>query len=268
MRVEKVANRFQAVQALLRCPLCGQTLGIKENALVCRAGHRFDLSGKNYANLAPWQKQGAYRRDLFESRAAVFDGGFYQPVAEKIAAMVPPEACCVLDAGCGEGYYAACVATPERRVLAADLSKDAVALAARRPGVYALVADLARLPLKNGVVDVVLDILSPANYAEFARVLAPGGRIVKIAPGRDYLAEVRALTGKRGYDDERVVSHFQTHTAETSVCEVRYTRPVTRAQARQFLQMTPLALHAGPWDEAALFGEITIHLLVMSGRCV
>lgn len=268
MRIEKVAQRFQAVQTLLRCPLCGRPLIVEANTLACETGHRFDLSGKNYANLAPWQKQGAYRRAMFESRAAVFESGFYRPVADAVKALVPERARCVLDAGCGEGYYAARLAAKGRRVLAADLSKDAVALAARRPGVHALVADLARLPLKDGTVDVVLDILSPANYAEFARVLTPDGRIVKVAPGRAYLEQVRALTGKRAYDDARVFSHFQAHTADAAVRELRYTRPVTRAQAQQFLRMTPLALHMGPYTERALFDEITIHLLVMTGRCL
>ena len=33
------------------------------------------------------------------------------------------------------------------------------------------VADLARLPFQNRTIDVVLNILSPANYGEFYRIL-------------------------------------------------------------------------------------------------
>ena len=39
--------------------------------------------------------------------------------------------------------------------------------------------------------DVILNILSPANYAEFTRLLKPDGLFVKVVPENDYLKELR-----------------------------------------------------------------------------
>ncbi|MDZ7835836.1 MAG: hypothetical protein U5K84_11455 [Alkalibacterium sp.] len=35
--------------------------------------------------------------------------------------------------------------------------------------------------------------MSPSNYEEFDRLLKPGGRVIKVIPGEDYLKELRAL---------------------------------------------------------------------------
>jgi len=40
-------------------------------------------------------------------------------------------------------------------------------------------------------VDARTDVLTPANYDEFRRVLSPDGMLVKVYPGQDYLREIR-----------------------------------------------------------------------------
>ena len=47
-----------------------------------------------------------YGAELFDSRRLVFEHGFYQPIAEAIANWLTDAPLTVLDAGCGEGYYA------------------------------------------------------------------------------------------------------------------------------------------------------------------
>ena len=61
----------------------------------------------------------------------------------------------------------------------------------RRSGAAWFVADLKRLPVRSAAADVVLNVFSPADYAEFRRVLAPDGELLKVVPGPDYLREVR-----------------------------------------------------------------------------
>lgn len=59
------------------------------------------------------------------------------------------------------------------------------------------VADLANLPIADQSVAVIMNILSPANYQEFKRVLVDDGLIIKVVPRSDYLAELREAIGKK-----------------------------------------------------------------------
>ncbi|MEI3415954.1 MAG: hypothetical protein V8Q88_12410 [Christensenellales bacterium] len=52
-----------------------------------------------------------------------------------------------------------------------DLAKEAILLAAKsdKKAAY-FVADLAAIPIADGCCDVVLDVFTPANYAQFGRI--------------------------------------------------------------------------------------------------
>ena len=100
----------------------------------------------------------------------------------------------VLDAGAGNGDYAAVIAAPE--VVCVDQSEASVE-ACRARGLDAQVADIAALPFADGEFDVVIcnHVLyhlpnRDKGIAELARVLKPGGRFVGIYNFKDHLAEV------------------------------------------------------------------------------
>ena len=90
----------------------------------------------------------------------------------------------VLDVGCGTGIFAARL---DRELVpggafGCDLSAGMLAEgAARNPNVGWIRGDSARLPLRTGAVDAVVCTQAfhffdqPAAWAEFRRVLAPGG---------------------------------------------------------------------------------------------
>ena len=81
--------------------------------------------------------------------------------------------------------------------MALDISPAACRRAARAPGaIGAVVADAwAPLPLADGAFDAVLSIFAPRQPAEFARVLAPGGRLLVVTPLPDHLVELRTAWG-------------------------------------------------------------------------
>lgn len=115
-------------------------------------------------------------------------------------AMLPPvSGADVLDAGCGPGIYAAWLAERGARVVGLDVSPRMVELARARLGGRATfnVADLGQplTMLADGAFDLVLSPLAldyvrdwRALFAEFRRVLRPGGRFVfsAVHPADDF----------------------------------------------------------------------------------
>ncbi|MBR4038546.1 MAG: methyltransferase domain-containing protein [Clostridia bacterium] len=235
---------------LLRCPLCGGAFSRRDNSLVCEKRHTYDIARQGYVNFVPGQKEMFYKKELFESRAKVFGAGVYAPVVERLTEAIGRHVkagnAVLLDAGCGEGYYTKAVC-PGREMtrIGFDLSKDAVKLAAKGPKMAAFfAADLKRIPLQDHVVDILLDIFTPANYAEFARVLAPGGVVMKLAPRSGYLGELRALAGDRlrrqeydGGDVERYVHEKMDVIEQTAIT---YTLEVSQETAYHLARMTPM----------------------------
>jgi 23S rRNA (guanine745-N1)-methyltransferase len=265
-------------------------MGFRESSLVCaEKGHCYDLSKHGYINLAPAQGKTKYEATLFEARRSIFRDGFYDPVLAELEAIIQehsPKAEVLLDAGCGEGFFAAGLLhgnSPEagslnaftfknkyEQVFAIDIEKTAILMAAkayRGAAVKWIVGDLANIPLRDSSADLLLNILAPANYGEFLRVLKPGGLIVKAIPGEGYLRELRELFGKNDYSNQRVADRFRESVAPVAERRLTYTLPVTEAQAADFARMTPLAFHATrDTEHAPAISHITIDMEFLIGR--
>ena len=127
------------------------------------------------------------------------------------------------------------------------------------------------LALKDGTVAAILNVLSPANYPEFSRVLQPGGMVLKAVPGERYLQEVRALVKDRlrseTYSNQRVVRLFEERFDLLESLEIDGTYPLTPSQAQDLIAMTPLTqgIEKEQLSIAAL-DSVTIHLHILAGR--
>lgn len=92
----------------------------------------------------------------------------------------------LLDAACGTGRYAEYAASAGHQVVGVDTSPDMLARARTRvPDGEFILGDLTALPVDDDAVDVVVCALALAHvpdlrpvFAEFARVLRPGGHLV------------------------------------------------------------------------------------------
>ena len=196
------------------CPKCKGELVLAENTKKCINNHSFDRAKAGYYNLLLGVKGGTHgdNAEMVEARRDFLSRGYYEPLADRLAALVTehtPVGGCVLDAGCGEGYYTDKVECALRtrdahtNVLAFDISRDAVKCAHKRnPDVSLAVATSYDMPLSDGSVDVLFNAFSPLAVPEVSRVLKTGGRFIMVYPGADHLFGLKTIIYKTPYKNE------------------------------------------------------------------
>lgn len=171
---------------MLRCPLCGGSLHEAGTALACETGHAFSLSSRGYADFVPGKQGGMYDVTLFEARQRVLNGPFYDPMLEQTRALMEKYAPSgpVLDAGCGEGTFLKRLCPQRRPALGIDLSRAGIRLAAKGGNDYGwLTGDLTRLPIKDGTVNCLLNILLRQNIRSLPGYWSQRASLSRLSPG-------------------------------------------------------------------------------------
>lgn len=273
-------KRFASVTAFA-CPICLENLTLVESSLKCSNRHSFDLAKFGYVNLAPQIKQSTnYDKENFQNRQQILEAGFYQAILEGVSDLLASSetSTTVLDIGCGEGFYSRKLqeSHPDKTFYAFDISKDSVQIAAKSEANWAVnwfVGDLARLPIKDASMDILLDIFSPANYGEFRRVLSKDGILIKVIPTENHLKEIRQMVEnqltKKDYSNQDIREHFQEHFSIQSSQIASLTKPITTEQRQALLSMTPLLFHVDQskidWSRLT---EITIEAEILVGKAL
>jgi 23S rRNA (guanine745-N1)-methyltransferase len=263
------AERTPPALSLLACPVCGQPFAQASKSLICPNKHNFDIARQGYVNLLRRKPDTLYEnRALFAARRAVYEAGFFDPMLQALAEWLPGGA--LLDAGCGEGSLLNRLCSAGRSGVGMDIARPAVQRAAAAfPHLTWCVADLCAPPLQDHAVGAVLNVLTPANYTAFARVLAPGGALLKVIPGADHLREIRALAGKaeKAQEVEQVLRGFDRHFTRTDTRALRYEIHCDAALAAEVYAMTPLTVHAGvPVEFSAM--RVTVDVVLVRGNLV
>ena len=271
-------QRFASATAFA-CPICQENLTLVESSLKCYNRHSFDLAKFGYVNLVPQIKQSAnYDKENFQNRQQILETGFYHAILEAVSDLLANSetSTTVLDIGCGEGFYSRKLqeSHPDKTFYAFDISKDSVQIAAKSEPNWAVnwfVGDLARLPIRDASMDILLDIFSPANYGEFRRVLSKDGILIKVIPTKNHLKEIRQkvqdqLTNK-DYSNQDIKEHFQEHFTILSNQTASLTKTITADQLQALLSMTPLLFHVDQtkidWSQLK---EITIEAEILVGK--
>ncbi|HGK3646919.1 TPA: putative RNA methyltransferase [Streptococcus pneumoniae] len=271
-------QRF-ASETAFACPICQENLTLLETNFKCCNRHSFDLAKFGYVNLAPQIKQSAnYDKENFQNRQQILEAGFYQAILDAVSDLLASSktTTTILDIGCGEGFYSRKLqeSHSEKTFYAFDISKDSVQIAAKSEPNWAVnwfVGDLARLPIKDANMDILLDIFSPANYGEFRRVLSKDGILIKVIPTENHLKEIRQrvqdqLTNKE-YSNQDIKEHFQEHFTILSSQTASLTKTITAEQLQALLSMTPLLFHVDQskidWSQLT---EITIEAEILVGK--
>ena len=271
-------QRFASATAFA-CPICQENLTLVESSLKCCNRHSFDLAKFGYVNLAPQIKQSAnYDKENFQNRQQILEAGFYQAILDVVSDLLASSktTTTILDIGCGEGFYSRKLqeSHSDKTFYAFDISKDSVQIAAKSEPNWAVnwfVCDLARLPITDASMDILLDIFSPANYGEFRRVLSKDGILIKVIPTENHLKEIRQkvqdqLTNK-DYSNQDIKEHFQNNFTILSSKTASLTKPITAEQLQALLSMTPLLFHIDQskidWSQLT---EITIEAEILVGK--
>lgn len=199
--------------AMLACPMDGLPLARSAQQWRCEKGHTYDIAREGYSNLLLVQHKASLdpgdSKDMVAARRRFLEAGYFAPIAERVywmASGVLPsgsdKVARVLDAGCGEGFYLdrfaglAAHHGPEGTLALAgiDVSKWAVKAAAKRkvPCTWA-VASNRQPPFAAGSLDLIVCVFGFPVWEGFARVLAPGGRVLLVDPGPEHLIELRRV---------------------------------------------------------------------------
>lgn len=255
------------LEAGLRCPVCRLPLFLElppgsAPRLGCTSGHGFDAAKQGYFNLLTgkgtnFTEDGA---TMVAARASFLDAGHYESLAEALGHLARNtlhgnEHPRVLDAGAGTGYYLrqvleALPGTTEPGAVALDISRYAMRRAAKVPNTVALVWDLWReLPVEDESFDLLLNIFSPHNGSEFARVLRPGGTALVVTPLPEHLSEAAGLLGLLGIGADKaagVVASMGDRFVLKSTEEVRVPLVLDAQAAFELAMMGPAGHHLDP----------------------
>ena len=220
------------------CPVCQTPITTTEDGGVCRKGHRFDRARSGYMHLLPANRKHAKNpgddKLMVDARRKFLDKGYYRPLADTVSrlagewlANLPHQTPCVLDAGCGEGYYttllydALCQRGMEPDILGVDISKLALDKAAKRQkAIFYVVASVFHLPVPDACCDLLCSLFSPYCSEEYQRVIRPGGAMLLVIPGENHLWELKQAIYERPYKNQvkpfalegfTLLDHMQVH---------------------------------------------------------
>ncbi|MEY9094527.1 putative RNA methyltransferase [Paenibacillus sp. RC84] len=287
----EAAQLLAAHETIFSCPVCGGQMTILEGkSLRCGVGHNFDLAREGYLHLLPQAVKTKYGKNLFAARKTVNENGLFDPVrdyiGERITEAVLPDKrhrkIRLLDAGCGEGSLLSGIRKrlsgrtgADLLAVGMDLAKEGVRLASKGDaGALWCAADLANAPFKTAGFDVILNVLSPSNYAEFRRLLDEDGLLIKVVPEENYLREIRQMlyagTVREFFASGPAVERFRERFRILDSRRLRYSWRFGPELLEPLLSMTPLAW--GARDErlreasAMAIDEVTVDVTVLWGK--
>jgi 23S rRNA (guanine745-N1)-methyltransferase len=204
------------------CPVCGGGLALASEAQRwnCGRGHHFDVAREGYVNLLTAtqrrRRQPGDTPAMVRARTRFLETGAYDPITAAITEVASANCpVSVLDLGCGGGRHTRQLDAP--LVLGIDAAKSAIVAAARsHPRGWYAVASAEHIPLAAAGVETVLSVFGPLVPEEVERIVVPGGHVVAVHPGREHLAQLRALVygETRPYLVKPPLAHARTFVAK------------------------------------------------------
>jgi 23S rRNA (guanine745-N1)-methyltransferase len=255
---------------ILQCPVCRALLLPSADGYRCSRMHAFDVARQGYVNLLlshkKHSKEPGDSPEMILSRRRFLNLGLYDTISEEINRVVVDtlpdagraSAFTVLDAGCGEGFYLTRLKDYVSKRLGdshrgeyygIDISKFAVRQATQRDTVINwFVASVADLPFVPASFDIVMNIFSPPDAAEFSRILKKTGKLVLVSPGPRHLYGLREIIypTTREHAQPDMVEQARELFALTACTRINYPMELkTKSEIMDLLAMTPYFWNIG-----------------------
>lgn len=250
-KIDYAKNHLQELSPMFFCSFCKSDFSIENNSLKCKNNHTFNISKKGTVILYKTSKvkeDRIYNDNLFINRRNFINLGYYDELHTKISKTINEyNTKTILDIGCGEGTHDIRIinkALNENPLLIGiDLAKSGIDMANDfiDKNFIGIVGDLNNLPIKNNSIDLVLNILSPSNEKEIARVLKKDGIIIKVTPKKEYLYELRNALGIKEYENEELIDkNIATKYNIIQREEINKTFHINKENLKYLVNMTPL----------------------------
>ncbi|AKG36038.1 putative RNA methyltransferase [Paenibacillus durus] len=280
------AARVKELESAFKCPLCESPMRVADcKSLICCRNHTFDFSKHGYLNLSARPASRKYTKELFQARRKIItESGLYTKMHETIAGAIEKhkggsaDSYTMADLGCGEGSHLHRIleecGSPGITGIGLDLSKEGIVMASKKyEAPIWIVGDLAKSPLADQSLNVVLNILSPSNYKEFKRISAHDGLVIKVVPRSGYLKELReALFGREenmSYRNDETAALFRQHFVLADVIHLNYIKELNQAELGNMVRMTPLSWSSNKTRIDGYinrdYAEITVDLDILIG---
>ncbi len=152
--------------------------------------------------------------------------------------------------------------------------REGIHIASREfPGHIWSVADLANSPLNDKQFDFIINILSPANYFEFNRILKDNGFLIKVIPGVFYLQEIRKILSPKSEgkpsSNKEIINLFQKNFKIINQQHFSYQQEINNNDILPFIEMTPLSWRIKEKkvseDNYCQINKITADFIILAG---
>lgn len=210
--------------SIFQCPHCGSKLLRRDGTYSCSNRHTYDIAKEGYVNLLPVNqrksKEPGDNKEMMNARRSFLDKGYFKALSDCINTLIlqdveNKEACRILDAGCGEGYYIdalhRAMADGHKKALwGMDISKEAVRLAAKRnKEISFFVGSIYHISVLSNSLDYIVNIFAPFREEEMLRILKQEGLLIKVTPGEKHLLGLKEALYDNPYLNEETLPQMQ-----------------------------------------------------------
>lgn len=244
--------------SIFQCPHCGSRLLRRDGTYSCGNRHTYDIAKEGYVNLLPVNQRKSKtpgdNKEMMTARRSFLDKGYFKALSHEVNTLVlrqlenrKTSSFRILDAGCGEGYYADSLhrklveqGQQEAALWGMDISKEAVRLAAKRnKKISFFVGSIYHMPLLPDSVNCSMNIFAPFREEEMLRVLRTAGLLIKVTPGARHLFGLKEALYDNPYLNEEELPRMKSLKTVQSHSLTYEISLSCREDIHNLLKMTP-----------------------------
>ncbi|MDO5651969.1 MAG: methyltransferase domain-containing protein [Moraxella sp.] len=256
---------------MLACPVCHSPLILADTSYHCDNRHSYDIAKDGHINLHIVQhkksNQAGDTPESVQARRRFLASGGYQALREQIDEIVARlvadgvggvDGRCIVDIGCGEGYYTESLARHARQVIGLDIAKSAVQTASKTykhlNNVRWVVGTGAKLPILDNSVDICTSFFSPLPKSEMYRVLKQGGYLLMATPAPMHLFAMRQALFDTvlPHEPSKFIDELADGFSLVNEWQVSSDMQLNNQQLNDLIDMTPYTYKAKLANKTAL----------------